>query len=53
MLGLTKMVAKEGGSYGITCNAIGPGPVKTPTRPYVSFGQDMVERIISRLKYPV
>jgi hypothetical protein len=23
------------------------------TRPYVSFGQDMVERVISRLKYPV
>jgi 3-oxoacyl-[acyl-carrier protein] reductase len=32
MLGLTKMVAKEGGEFGITCNAIGPGPVKTPTR---------------------
>lgn len=32
MIGLTKMTAKEGGAFGITCNAIGPGPVKTPTR---------------------
>jgi 3-oxoacyl-[acyl-carrier protein] reductase len=40
MLGLTKMVAKEGGSYGITCNAIGPGPVKTPTRQILVDNQD-------------
>ena len=32
MIGLTKMVAREGGAFGITCNAIGPGPTKTPTR---------------------
>lgn len=32
LVGLTKMVAFEGGLHGITCNAIGPGPTKTPTR---------------------
>jgi len=32
MIGLTRMVAREGGEFGITCNAIGPGPTKTPTR---------------------
>lgn len=32
MIGLTRMVAREGGAFGVTCNAIGPGPTKTPTR---------------------
>ena len=30
MVGLTKTVAQEGGEFGITCNAICPGYVKTP-----------------------
>jgi 3-oxoacyl-[acyl-carrier protein] reductase len=32
LVGLTKMVAFECGLDGITCNAIGPGPTKTPTQ---------------------
>jgi 3-oxoacyl-[acyl-carrier protein] reductase len=32
MVGLTKMIAREGGAFGITSNAVGPGPTKTPTR---------------------
>jgi len=30
MVGLTKTVAQEGGEFGVTCNAICPGYVKTP-----------------------
>lgn len=30
LVGLTKTVAQEGGEFGITCNAICPGYVKTP-----------------------
>lgn len=32
LVGLTREVAREVGSFGITVNAIGPGPTKTPTR---------------------
>lgn len=32
VVGLARAVAREGGPFGITCNAIGPGPTKTPTR---------------------
>ena len=32
IVGLTKMVAFEAGRHGVTCNAVGPGPTKTPTR---------------------
>jgi len=32
LVGLTREVAREVGAFGITCNAIGPGPTKTPTR---------------------
>jgi NAD(P)-dependent dehydrogenase (short-subunit alcohol dehydrogenase family) len=30
MIGLTQTLAEEGGRYGITANAIAPGPVKGP-----------------------
>lgn len=32
VVGLMRAVAREGGPFGVTCNAIGPGPTKTPTR---------------------
>jgi 3-oxoacyl-[acyl-carrier protein] reductase len=32
VVGLMRMIAREGGGFGITCNAIAPGPTKTPTR---------------------
>ncbi len=32
LVGLTREVAREVGAFGITVNAVGPGPTKTPTR---------------------
>ncbi|MDP6926970.1 MAG: SDR family NAD(P)-dependent oxidoreductase [Rhodospirillales bacterium] len=46
MVGLTYMIAREGGPHGITCNAIGPGPTKTPTRKIlVEREEEMVKTI--------
>jgi len=30
VIGLTKTVARESARYGITCNAVAPGPIETP-----------------------
>ncbi len=46
LIGLTKTVAKELGSRGITCNAIAPGLV--PTDLTASLPQDLVQTAIER-----
>jgi 3-oxoacyl-[acyl-carrier protein] reductase len=46
LIGLTKTVAKELGSRGITCNAIAPGLV--PTDLTASLSQDLVDTAIER-----
>lgn len=46
IIGLTKTVAKELGSRGITCNAVAPGFV--PTDLTASLPQDLVQRAIER-----
>jgi 3-oxoacyl-[acyl-carrier protein] reductase len=46
IIGLTKTVAKELGSRGITCNAVAPGLV--PTDLTASLPQDLVDLAVER-----
>jgi 3-oxoacyl-[acyl-carrier protein] reductase len=46
VIGLTKTVAKELGSRGVTCNAVAPGLV--PTDLTASLPQDLVDLAIDR-----
>lgn len=47
---LTRIVAREVASFGITCNAVGPSPIKTGlTR---AVGADRLERLIARQAIP-
>jgi 3-oxoacyl-[acyl-carrier protein] reductase len=46
IIGLTKTVAKELGSRGITCNAVAPGLVRTDLT--ASLPQDLVDQALER-----
>jgi 3-oxoacyl-[acyl-carrier protein] reductase len=46
----TRVVAREAGAFGVTCNAIGPSPIKT--RLTESVGGDKIERLIQRQAIP-
>ncbi|RUZ72337.1 SDR family oxidoreductase, partial [Mesorhizobium sp. M7A.F.Ca.US.006.01.1.1] len=46
VVGLMRALAREGGPFGITCNGVGPGPTKTPTRSLlVEKEQDFIETV--------
>lgn len=47
---LTKVIAKEYGAYGITCNAIGPSPIKTAL--IAGVPQDKIQRIVAAQAIP-
>lgn len=46
----TRIVAREAGSFGVTCNAIGPSPVKT--RLTENVGSEKMDRLIQRQAIP-
>ena len=47
VIGLTKVIAKEGGKYGISCNAVCPSLTKTPMTS--ALDEEMTKRIISMI----
>lgn len=46
----TRIVAREAGAFGVTCNAIGPSPVKT--RLTESVGSEKINRLIQQQPVP-
>jgi 2-hydroxycyclohexanecarboxyl-CoA dehydrogenase len=50
VIGFTKVIARENGRYGITANAIAPGPIETPLLMGAKALGEMGERIIETMK---
>ena len=52
VIGFTKTLAQENARYGITANAIAPGPIETPllmgAKEYGEIGQRIVEGMVSK-----
>jgi 2-hydroxycyclohexanecarboxyl-CoA dehydrogenase len=53
VIGLTKALARENARYGITCNAVAPGPIETPLLmaapdAYGELGQRLVEAMVGQ-----
>ena len=42
----TRIVAREAAAFGVTCNAVGPSPIKTQLT--AGVGEDKIERLIAR-----
>jgi 2-hydroxycyclohexanecarboxyl-CoA dehydrogenase len=50
VIAFTKTIARENGRYGITCNAIAPGPIETPLLMGAVELGEVGERIIETMK---
>lgn len=46
VIGFTKTIARESARYGVTCNAVAPGPVRTPMLERSSAGGDLGARFV-------
>jgi 2-hydroxycyclohexanecarboxyl-CoA dehydrogenase len=50
VIAFMKVIARENGRYGITANAIAPGPIETPLLMAAAGLGEMGERIIENMK---
>jgi 2-hydroxycyclohexanecarboxyl-CoA dehydrogenase len=50
VIAFTKTIARENGRYGITCNAIAPGPIETPLLMGALELGEMGERVVETMK---
>jgi 2-hydroxycyclohexanecarboxyl-CoA dehydrogenase len=50
VIGFTKVIARENGRYGITANAIAPGPIETPLLMGAKALGEMGEKLIENMK---
>jgi 2-hydroxycyclohexanecarboxyl-CoA dehydrogenase len=46
VIGFTKTIAREAARYGVTCNAIAPGPIETPMLQQTAEAGELGERLV-------